>query len=113
MEIYYILFFLAAIVAGAINALAGGGGLITFTLLALVLPPVTADATSAVALVSGYPAAVWRTRDELTDMMTSRWIWLLLIPSVLGGLLGALVLSWSGDRNFVALVPWLVLGAPC
>jgi uncharacterized membrane protein YfcA len=111
MEIYYLLFFLAAIMAGAINALAGGGGLITFTLLALVLPPVTADATSAVALVSGYPAAVWRTRDELTNVMTSRWIWLLLIPSVLGGLLGALVLSWSGDRNFVALVPWLVLGA--
>ena len=62
METYYILFFVAAIVAGTINALAGGGGLITFTLLALVLPPVTADATSAVALVAGYPAAVWRTR---------------------------------------------------
>ena len=54
----YILFFIAAIVGVAINALAGGGGLITFTLLILVLPPVTADATSAVALVAGYPTAV-------------------------------------------------------
>jgi uncharacterized protein len=36
-------------------------------------------------------------------------LWLLLIPSLLGGLLGALLLSWSGDRNFVALVPWLML----
>ena len=107
----YILFFVAAIVGGAINALAGGGGLITFTLLMLVLPPVTADATSAVALVAGYPTAVWRTRDELTDAVRSRWLWLLLIPSVLGGLLGALLLSWSGNRNFVVLVPWLVLGA--
>ena len=44
-------------------------------------------------------------------MVHSRWLWLLLIPSVLGGLLGALLLSWSGNRNFVVLVPWLVLGA--
>jgi uncharacterized protein len=54
----YLLFFVAAIAAGAINALAGGGGLITFPLLTLVLPPVTADATSAVALLLAYPAAV-------------------------------------------------------
>jgi uncharacterized protein len=40
-----------------------------------------------------------------------RWICLLLIPNVLGGLLGALLLSWSGDRNFVVLVPWLTLAA--
>ncbi len=107
----YVLFFVATIVAGAINALAGGGGLITFTLLMLVVPPVTADATSAVALVSGYPTAVWRTRSELSGVVRTRWLWLLLIPSLLGGLLGALLLSWSGNRNFVVLVPWLVLVA--
>ena len=39
-----------------------------------------------------------------------RWLWLLLIPSVLGGLAGALLLVWTGDRNFTFLVPWLVLG---
>jgi hypothetical protein len=83
------LFFLAAIVAGAINALAGGGGLITFPLLALVVPPVTADATSALALLPAYPAAVWRTRDELSEL-PRRWLWLLLVPSELGGLVGAL-----------------------
>jgi hypothetical protein len=49
------LFFIAAIVAGAINALAGGSGLITFPLLALVVPPVTADATSALAPAVRYP----------------------------------------------------------
>jgi hypothetical protein len=49
------LFFIAAIVAGAIIALAGGGGLITFPLLALVVPPVTADATSALAPAVRYP----------------------------------------------------------
>jgi uncharacterized membrane protein YfcA len=46
----YLLFFVASIVAGAINALAGGGGLITFPLLMLVVAPVTADATSAAAM---------------------------------------------------------------
>jgi uncharacterized protein len=106
----YLLFFVATVVAGAINALAGGGGLITFPLLALVLPLATADATSAVALLSAYPTAVWRTRGELAEV-PRRWMWLLLIPSVLGSLLGALLLSWSGDRNIVVLVPWLVLVA--
>lgn len=109
MEIY-VLFFVATVVAGAINALAGGGGLITFTLLMLVVSPVAADATSAIALLTAYPTAVWRTRGELAEV-PPRWIWLLLIPSVLGGLLGALLLSWSNDRNFVVLVPWLVLVA--
>jgi uncharacterized membrane protein YfcA len=103
------LFFLAAIVAGAINALAGGGGLILFPLLTLVVPPVTADATSALALLPAYPAAVWRTRGELSQV-SRRWLWLLLVPSVLGGLVGALMLVWTDNRNFMFLVPWLVLG---
>ena len=103
------LFFIAAVVAGAINALAGGGGLITFPLLALVVPPVTADATSALALLPAYLAAVWRTGDKLSEV-PRRWLWLLLVPSVLGGLVGALLLVWTGNRNLVFLVPWLVLG---
>jgi uncharacterized protein len=102
------LFFVASIMAGAINALAGGGGLITFPLLMLVVAPVTADATSAVALLTAYPTAVWRTRGQLAGVLDRRWLWLLLIPSLLGGLLGALLLSRTGDRNFVKLVPWLV-----
>jgi uncharacterized protein len=107
----YVFFFVASIVAGAINALAGGGGLITFPLLMLVVAPVTADATSAVALLSAYPTAIWRTRAELFGVLGRRWLWLLLIPSLLGGLIGALVLSRTGDRNFVEFVPWLVLFA--
>jgi uncharacterized membrane protein YfcA len=107
----YLLFFVASIVAGAINALAGGGGLITFPLLMLVVAPVTADATSAVALLAAYPTAVWRTRGQLAGVLDRGWLWLLLIPSLLGGLLGALLLSRTGNRNFVQFVPWLVLVA--
>ena len=80
------LFFLAAILAGAINALAGGGGLLTFPLLTLVLPPVVADGTSAVALFSAYVTSAWESRTELTQVV--RWAWLLLGPSVLGGYWG-------------------------
>ncbi len=106
-----LLFFVATVLAGTINALAGGGGLITFPLLMLVVTPVTADATSAVALFFAYPAAVWRTRGQLAGVLGSRWLWLLLVSSVLGGLIGAVLLSRTGNRNFIQLVPWLVLVA--
>jgi uncharacterized protein len=107
----YFLFFLATILAGAINALAGGGGLITFPLLMLVVTPVAADATSAVALFFAYPTALWRTWDQLAGVLRRGWLWLLLIPSVLGGLIGAVLLSRTGNRSFIQLVPWLVLVA--
>src|SRR6187455_2189925 len=107
----YFFFFIATIVAGTINALAGGGGLITFPLLMLVVTPVTADATSAVALFFAYPTAVWRTRDQLKGVLGRGWLWLLLIPSMVGGLIGAVLLSRMGNRSFIQLVPWLVLVA--
>jgi uncharacterized protein len=105
----HVLFFVAAVAAGLINSLAGGGGLITFPLLALVVPPVVADATSAIALFPAYPSAVWRTRSKLREVRRL-WLWLLLVMSAFGGLVGALLLVWTGDRNFLFLVPWLVLG---
>src|SRR5258705_5607536 len=103
----HFLFFIATVLAGAINALAGGGGLITFPLLMLVMTPVTADATSAIALFFAYPTAVWRTRSQLEGVFGHGWLWLLLIPSVLGGLIGAVLLSRTGNRSFIQLVPWL------
>lgn len=105
----YFLFFIATILAGTINTLAGGGGLITFPLLMLVVTPVTADATSAVALFFAYPTAVWRTRDQLAGILGRGWLWLLLIPRLLGGLIGGVLLSRTDNRNFIQLVPWLVL----
>jgi len=104
----HILFFFAAILAGAINSLAGGGGLITFPLLALVIPPVAADATSGLGLLLAYPTAVWRTRRKLAEI-PRRSVWILLVPSVLGGLVGALLLVWTNERNFTFFVPWLIL----
>ena len=103
----YVLFFVSTVLAGTINALAGGGGLITFPLLMSVVTPVTADATSALALFFAYPTAVWRTRSQLEGVFGRGWLWLLLIPSVLGGLIGAVLLSHTDNRSFIQLVPWL------
>lgn len=102
-----IFFALLALVAAAFNTIAGGGGLLTFPALALVLPPIAADATSGFALLPGYFTAAWGNRKALAQ--APRWLWWLLLPSLIGGLLGALLLSWSGERSFVVLVPWLIL----
>src|SRR5437016_10490869 len=104
-----IVLFLVAIVATAINSIAGGGGLLTFPVLMSVLPPVTADATSAVALLPAYMTSTWAARKHLPPVRN--WFWLLLGPSLLGSLIGALLLNWSGNRSFTALIPWLILTA--
>ena len=48
-------------------------------------------------------------RSQLNGVFERGWLWLLLVPSVLGGLMGALLLTRTGNRNFMQLVPWLVL----
>ena len=103
----HILLFVVSVVATAINSVAGGGGLLTFPVLMTVLPPVTADATSAVALLPAYMTSTWAGRKHLVPVR--HWFWRLLLPSLLGSLLGALLLSWSGNRSFTALIPWLIL----
>jgi len=103
----HILLFVVAVVATTINSLAGGGGLLTFPVLMTVLPPVTADATSAVALLPAYMTSTWAGRKHLAPVR--HWFWRLLLPGLLGSLLGALLLNWSGNRSFTALIPWLVL----
>jgi uncharacterized membrane protein YfcA len=103
----HILLFLAAVVAGAMNTLAGGGGLVTFPVLMAVVSPVCADATSGFALLPAYVTSTWKSRRELIPLR--HWLWLLLGPALLGGLLGALLLVWSGSRAFVDRVPWLLL----
>lgn len=98
-----------AILAGVINAIAGGGTLLTFpALLAGGLPPVTANATSSVSLVPGSLAAWWGYRDVERDRRT---LAALVVPSLVGGGVGAALAMITGDRLFGRLVPWLVLAA--
>ena len=104
----FILVFLAAIAGGGVNALAGGGTLITFPVLTAVgLPPVAANMTNTVALCPGYLGGTLSQRDDLRGQ--ERRLWILLPASVVGGLLGGLLLQVTAAGLFRALVPYLIL----
>jgi hypothetical protein len=102
--------FVAAFLAGAVNSVAGGGTLLTFpSLLAFGVPPIAANATSTVALVPGSFSAFWGYRGDLAD--GRRTLLTFAIPSLLGGVIGALFVNRVGDATFAKLVPWLIFGA--
>ncbi len=99
--------FAAAVTGGALNALAGGGSLITFPVLVwLGRDPLIANATNTVSLWPGSLAAVWGLRARLVGL--GPWIVWGSIPSILGGLAGAMLLLWTPQRLFAQMVPWLV-----
>lgn len=96
--------------AGVMNALAGGGTLLTFpTLLLLGLPATVANATSTVALLPGAAASMAGYRREVATHRA--WLGTLLLPSLLGGTAGSLLLLATPDRVFARLAPWLILFA--
>ncbi len=108
---------LSALVAGAVNSLAGGGTLLTFPVLIAALAPslgrdeaaVIANATSTVALVPGSLAGAWGYRREIPA--ARRWLLLLAGPSVIGGIIGSLLVTRLDPKYFAELVPWLLLAA--
>jgi uncharacterized membrane protein YfcA len=101
---------LISVIAGAMNAVAGGGTLLTFpALIGLGIPPLTANATSTVALWPGSASSFWGYRRELSG--AQRWAIGFALPSLLGGAAGALLLLATDEKTFSDLVPWLVLGA--
>ena len=99
---------IAAIAAGTVNAVAGGGTLITFPVLtALGIPPVAANITNTVALSPGYLGGTLAQAGDLKDQKTRLW---LFIPiGILGGILGGLLLLNTGERLFRQMVPVLIL----
>jgi uncharacterized membrane protein YfcA len=98
----------AAMAAGLINALAGGGTLITFpTLLAISLLPVSANVTNTIALCPGFLGGTLAQARDLEGQKTRLWI---VIPTaVLGGLTGALLLLLTSEKVFSSLVPFMIL----
>jgi uncharacterized membrane protein YfcA len=99
---------LSAVAAGAVNALAGGGTLLTFpTLMALGLPAVAANVTSTVALCPGYLGASLAQSRDLADQAGR--MRLLLPAALLGGLAGAVLLLATGETLFRGLAPFLLL----
>jgi uncharacterized membrane protein YfcA len=102
--------FLAAVAAGAVNAVAGGGTLLSFpAAMAWGLPSTIANATNAVALSPASLSAAWAYRRELRAEW--RLAAALAGPAFVGGGLGAVILRHTSQRSFDVIVPWLVLGA--
>ena len=104
----YTLAVLAALAAGAVNALAGGGTLITFPVLTFLgVPAVAANVTNTVALCPGYFGG---TLAQWNDLKTQKHrLWLVVPASVIGGVTGGFLLLQTGERVFRELVPWLIL----
>ncbi len=104
----FILIGLAALAAGAVNALAGGGTLITFpTLVALHIPAVAANVTNTVALCPGYFGGTLAQWNDLRGQKARLWI---VVPAaVVGGLVGGFLLLRTGEKLFRELVPYLIL----
>lgn len=99
---------LAAIAGGAVNALAGGGTLITFPMLTAVgVPAVAANVTNTVALCPGYLGATMAQWNDLRGQRQRLW-W--LVPAgIIGGIVGGVLLLSTGERVFRTLVPFLIL----
>ena len=100
---------MAGLLAGAMNAIAGGGSFVTFPALVFVgLPPVIANATSTVALLPGTIASSWAYRTGIGGIggLPMR---VLLPVTLVGGLIGALLLLYTPSHTFDAVIPWLVL----
>lgn len=98
----------AAVIAGAINSIAGGGTLISFpALLWIGRDPILANATNTIALWPGSFAGMLGFRRELAT--TRRWLFLLVVPSLAGGIAGAILLLQTPSATFDRLVPALIL----
>jgi hypothetical protein len=101
---------LAGAAAGVINAVAGGGTLLTFpTLLAFGTPSVVANATNTMALVIGTAGSVYGYRERLVEVKD--WLWRFLPASILGSFLGGYLLIHTSNKTFSRLVPFLILFA--
>jgi uncharacterized membrane protein YfcA len=100
----------AGLAAGTVNAIAGGGSLITFpALVATGLPPVSANVTNSIAVSPGYVASVVGSRKDLPEGRRS--LAKLAPTAILGSLLGCALLLATPARAFELLVPFLVLAA--
>ena len=101
---------LAAVLAGLINAIAGGGTLVTFpTLVALGLPTVSANITNTVALCPGYFGGTYAQRNDLASQR--KRLPAIIIAAGLGGAIGSSLLVVSSEKLFRTLVPFLILAA--
>jgi uncharacterized protein len=100
---------IAALAAGAVNALAGGGTLITFpALIALGIPPIVSNVTNTVALCPGYLGGALAQRQSLGGIRR-KLLYVFGLASALGGVAGGYLLLQFKEETFRTLVPYLIL----
>ena len=98
----------ASFLAGALNAMAGGGSFLSFpALLGVGVPPIQANATNTVALWPGQFTSIAAYWQDLRANV--RLVLPVCSAALLGGLTGAIILLRTGQATFLALVPWLLL----
>ena len=101
---------IAAVGAGVVNAVAGGGTLISFPVLtAIGVPAIRANATNTVSLCPGYIGGTLAQREDLAGLQ--RGLRPQLVAAVVGGLLGSVLLIVSSEAVFRNIVPFLILTA--
>ena len=107
MPISWLLLVLASVAGGVINAVSGGGTLVTFpTLLALGVPPVTANATNTAALMPGVLASSLGYREDFGEVPHP---WAQSLISIVGGGVGAAILLLAPASTFQRVIPYLLL----
>jgi uncharacterized protein len=106
----YLLLALAALGAGLMNSVAGGGSFLTFPALVFTgVPSIVANATSTLALFPGVLASAWAYRKEFSSLKIP--LIPALVASITGGIAGALLLLFTSQQTFDVVIPWLLLGA--
>jgi uncharacterized membrane protein YfcA len=105
LEVVYLM--TAAAFAGTINAVAGGGTMLTFpVLLACHTSPIVANATSTFALVVGNSASIYGFRQQMAAVKP--WFLKFMPVSLLGGLIGSILLTHTSESTFSRMVPFLI-----
>jgi uncharacterized membrane protein YfcA len=100
----------AGLIGGIVNSVAGGGNILMYPLLfSLGLPPVMTNATIAASIWPGALSSAYGYRKEINKI--PRYYFALLLPCLIGAIVGASILRKTPDRNFQLIVPWLVLMA--
>lgn len=105
----YGLIIVAALIAGAVNSLAGGGSFFTFPALVFIgVPPIVANASSTVVLFPASFASAWAYRKDFKNFGDVPFKWMGLV-SIAGGTIGAAVLLTLPEAAFDFIIPWLLL----
>jgi uncharacterized membrane protein YfcA len=104
----YVFLIFSGIFAGIVNAVAGGGSLIMYPLLlSMGLTPIVANATTSFSIWPGALSSAWGYRKYVRKL--PKHFYILLVPSLVGGMIGAYFLKHTSNHAFESIVPWFII----